>query len=243
MLEHRRQRSMLFILAFNYALWLGLFGLLFLMLEAILGTPQTSELMGAQLETLGMSLETLVYTSVTTFASLLMTNLPLFVAIMTATSVLHDRSCGTMPFLMLAPITRQELLLGKLVGAMAIPCVLHLVFVGAGCAPLGRLEVLAPQRDVLGGSAAFWVALVFGAPAAAALVGALGTVISALSRDTRTSIQFTNFFIGLLSLGFSFALVHGIPQGVALQVAFASGCIFVAALVLLFGAHLISSDV
>ena len=49
-----------------------------------------------------------------------------------------------------------------------------------------------------------WVAFLVGAPASAAFVGALGTVISALSRDVRTSMQYTSFFIGLLSLGIGF---------------------------------------
>lgn len=83
---------------------------------------------------------------VSTFGSLILTNLPLYVAIMAGTSVVHDRESGTMPFLLLAP-------------------------------------------------------------ASAVFVGAIGTVISALSRDLRTSLQYTSFFVGLLSLGFGYALV------------------------------------
>ena len=71
--------------------------------------------------------------------------------------------------------------------------------------------------------------------------GALGTVISALSRDVRTSMQYTSFFIGILSFGF--VLVDGISKGTALQVLYAGGCIIAAALTLLFGAWLISRDV
>ena len=59
----------------------------------------------------------------------------------------------------------------------------------------------------------------------------------------RTSMQYTSFFIGLLSLGMGFVLVDGISQGPLLQVAYAGGCIVAAALTLLVGAHLISKDV
>ena len=80
-------------------------------------------------------------------------------------------------------------------------------------------------------------------PASAFFVGALGTVISALSKDTRTSMQYTSFFIGLLSLGIGFVLVNGIAQGLALQLGYAVGCLVAAALILLVGARLISEDV
>jgi hypothetical protein len=82
-----------------------------------------------------------------------------------------------------------------------------------------------------------------GAPAAAAFVGALGTVISARSRDVRTSMQFTSFFIGVLSLGIGYVLVDGIAQGVGPQVAFAAGCLIAALTTLVVGARLLSTDV
>lgn len=242
-LEHRRQPWMLFILAFNYALWIGIFGLLFVALETIQSQPETASLMRQNLESFGVALEAFIGLSTSAFGSLMFTNLPLFVAIMAGYSVLHDRATGTMPFLMLAPLTRRRLIAGKLLGVMALPLLLHALFVGLGCLLLGRLEVLSGYRDRLGGSPAFWVAFLLGAPAAAAFVGALGTVISALSKDVRTSMQFTSFTIGLLSLGIGLTLVDGIPAGVGLQLAFAAGCTVAAGLTLLLGAHLISRDI
>jgi ABC-type transport system involved in multi-copper enzyme maturation permease subunit len=242
-LEHRRQPAMLFILAFNYLLWLGIFGLLFLALEAISRTPEALLQMTAGLEAFGVEMDAFLGLATSGFGSLLFTNLPLFVAIQSGTSVLHDRTCGTMPFLMLAPISRLQLVVGKLLGAMAFPLLLHLVFVGAGCLLLGRLDLLAPWSARLGGSPAWWVAYLLGAPAAAAFVGSLGTIISALSRDVRTSMQYTSFFIGLLSLGFGLVLVDGISQGTWMQLGFVAGCALAAALTLLLGARLISRDV
>lgn len=190
-----------------------------------------------------MEFDAFLQLATSTFASLSFTNLPLFVAIMSGTSVLHDRECGTMPFLMLAPVTRLQLLLGKLAGAMAIPLLCHLVFVGVSSLLLGRLEVLAPFAHKFGASPAWWIAFLLGAPASAAFVGALGTVISALSTDVRTSMQYTSFFIGLLSLGFGFVLVDGITQGPWVQLGFALGCLLTAAVTLVIGARLISRDV
>ena len=242
-LEHRRQPWMLFILAANYALWIFIFGTLFLVFERVASRPVAFAALKQQLSVVGISLDTFLQVATSTFGSLNFTNLPLYVAIMSGTSVLHDRECGTMPFLMLAPITRRQLLLGKLAGATAIPLLFHLFFVGTSSLLLGRLGSLAPFTHKFGASPAWWIAFLAGAPASALFVGALGTVISALARDVRTSMQYTSFFIGLLSLGIGFILVDGIAKGVLLQTVYAGCCIAAAALTILFGARLISRDV
>lgn len=243
LLEHRRQPWMIFILAANYLLWIVVFGALFVFLDEISRRPETLAALERQIAGSGVELRGLLAVATSSFGALCFTNLPVYVAIMSGTSVLHDRECGTMPFLMLAPITRRQLLLGKLAGAMAIPLLLHLLFVGASSLLLGRLECLAPFAFKFGAEPAWWFAFLFGAPASAAFVGALGTVISALSRDIRTSMQYTSFFIGLLSLGIGLVLVDGIVKGVMLQVAYAAACIAASALTLLLGARLISRDV
>ncbi len=241
-LEHRRQPWMLVILAANYAVLIGVFTGMFLLFDRVSGDPARMAMVKQQMGQFGVAFDAFLRLATSSFGSLLFTNLPLFVAIMSGTSVLHDRECGTMPFLMLAPLTRRHLLLGKLVGAMAIPVAMHVVLVGVSSLLLGRLNVLAPYAEMFGGSAAWWIALLAGAPASAAFVGSLGTVISALSRDIRTSMQYTSFFIGFLSLGIGFVLVDAISEGVGLQIAFAVGCVVGAAITLLVGARLISEE-
>jgi ABC-type transport system involved in multi-copper enzyme maturation permease subunit len=242
-LEHIRQPWMIFILAANYVLWIVIFGALFLIIDSVSSRPETLALLKQQLSGFGIDLDAFLKIATSAFGSLSFTNLPLYVAIMSGTSVLHDRECGTMPFLMLAPITRRQLLMGKLIGAMTIPLVFHLLFVGTSSILLGRLGSLTPFADKFGASPSFWMAFLVGAPASAAFVGALGTVISALSRDMRTSMQYTSFFIGLLSLGIGFVLVDGISKGMTLQVVFAMGCIVATLFTLLLGAGLISKDI
>ncbi len=143
---------------------------------------------------------------------------------------------------MLAPLTRLELLAGKLAGSMAIPVLMHVAFVGLGCLLLGRLELVA-DFPLFSASGAWWVALLVGAPSAAALIGAIGTAISALSRDVRTSMQTTSFIVGLLSLGIGYVLVDTLAEGVELQLVFAVACLMLGGLTLALGARLISRDV
>jgi ABC-type transport system involved in multi-copper enzyme maturation permease subunit len=242
LLEHRRQPWMIFILVASYTLWVFIFGAAFFVLDGVSREPgllaPVKEIVGFDVD-----IRAIQPAVITAFSTMMFTNLPLFVAIMSGTSVLHDRECGTMPFLMLAPLTRRQLLLGKLCGAMAIPLLLHLLFVGASTLVIGRLDSLAAFAPMLGGSSAWWIAFLFGAPASAAFVGALGTVISALSRDMRTAMQYTSFFIGLLSLGIGYVLVQGIARGPTLQLVYAGACVVATGLTLLFGAWLISKDV
>lgn len=241
-LEHRRQPAMIFILIANYAIWILVFGAAFSVLDLVGSQPGLASAV-KELAGFAVDIRALQPAAVTAFCTMMFTNMPLFVAIMSGTSVLHDRECGTMPFLMLAPLTRRRLLLGKLAGALVLPLALHLLFVGTSSLLFGRMASLASQADKLGGSPAWWLAFLVGAPASAAFVGALGTVISALSRDMRTSMQYTSFFIGLLSLGIGYVLVQGISEGVTLQLGYAASCMVATVLTLLFGAWLISKDV
>jgi|GEM_PF-1484043 len=242
-IEQYRQPWMLFILALNYILWIAIFGLLFRGLDAASKNPQLLALLSDQIGAAGMNTEGLLKAATSAYASLTFTNLPLYVAIMSGTSVLHDRERGTMPFLMLAPVTRQRLLAGKLAGALAIPFALHLVLAGGGNILVGRWEILTPYAWKFGASPAWWAAFLVGVPASGAFVGALGTVISALSKDMRTSMQYTSFFIGLLSLAFGFILVDGIEKGVAVQLIYALLCFAAATVTLKIGAGLISRDI
>ncbi len=246
-LEHSRQPAMIAVLAVNYLFWGGLFVFALTVLDKAAQTPQTLALISAQAADLGIcdgesALDALLRLTTSTFGALLFTNLPLFVAIMSGYSVLHDRTNNALPFLMLAPLSRYQLLLGKLLGALAIPTVLHIVGAGAVSAMVGSLDIMQSRAGQFGGSPAWWIAFLVGAPASGLLVGSLGTVISALSKDVRTSMQFTSFFIGILSLGFGFVLFDGITSGVDVQLGFALAATSLALLILFAGSRIVSRE-
>lgn len=247
-LEHRRQPWMIGIMTSNYVVWGAVFLAAIFALSVASETPQMLVMLDQRSTALGLcdgdsALDALLRLTTSTFGALLFTNLPLFVAIMSGYSVLHDRAIGALPFLMLAPLSRYQLLLGKLVGAMAIPSALHVVFVGGASIAARQFGVMAPYEAQFGGSPAWWVAFLLGAPASGFLVGSLGTVISGLSRDVRTSMQFTSFFIGILSLGFGFVLFDGISSGVGTQLAFAAGSLVAGLAILFVGSRIISRDI
>ena len=90
-LEQRRQPWMIFILAANYAFWSVAFGALFLLIDQFAGRPEDLVLFKQRLSEYGVQYDTVLQLTTSTFGSLTLTNLPLFVAIMSGTSVLHDR--------------------------------------------------------------------------------------------------------------------------------------------------------
>lgn len=247
-LEQRRQPWMLFILTANYLLWGSVFFFVVFLLDFASETPEMMAALRQQAPQLSIGgdadpFQNILKLSTSSFGALLFTNLPLYVAIMSGYSVLHDREVGALPFLMLAPLTRYQLLFGKLLGAMTIPYIMHVILVGPVLLVSGRFSIMIQFRDQLGYSPAFWVAYLIGAPASGLMVGALGTVISGLSKDVRTSMQYTSFFIGILSLVFGFSLFDGIPSGIVFQLVFAAGTILVGLGVLFLGSRIVSRDI
>ena len=247
-LEHRRQPSMLLVMAANYLLWNAAFVVVLVMLNSTRDNPQVMSLLDKQVLEMGIcngesALKGFVKIICSTFGAVMFTTMPLFVAIMSGYSVLNDRINGTMPFLMLAPLSRYQLLLGKVLGALTIPFLMHLFFVGLTTFLVRDLEIMAPFSDSFGGAPAWWVAFGLGTLAASFFVGSLGTVISGLSKDVRTSMQFTSFLIGILSLAFGHLLFDRISSGVAVQLMVAGGGFIGGLLILLVGSKVISRDI
>lgn len=242
-LEHRRQPAMLAIMVMTYLVFIMVFGAAFIALEIVASDPAAMSLVLTQLDNMGVELDPFIYLGVSAFVALMFTNMPLFVALFGAYSVLHDRTNGTMPYLMLSPLTRFQLLLGKLAGVMAIPMLLHFAIVGVSTLALGRLDILAPSAPMMGGSVAWWIAYLLSIPMAAFFIGAFGTVISALSRDVRTSLQYTQFFNGFFSIATSAIVVDMLTEGAVMQFLFSGAAVAGGFAALFFGARLISRDV
>ena len=150
-------------------------------------------------------------------------------------ALLHDRQTGTLPFLLLAPIRRAELLGGKVIGAIAPSIGIYLVVSGGLAVFASTLDVAATQRGVLPPSPAFLLAFFIGGPAWAGAVSTLCAVISGAARDVRTAQQgvwlvmlFATFacgwmLVGLMSRGVLVELGVAVLGLVALGIALASG--------------------
>lgn len=164
-------------------------------------------------------------------------------AVMAGHGVLHDRQCGTFTFLLLAPVSRRQLLLGKVLGALALPTLIYWVTTGLGAfatfaSPLAR-EAAA---GALPGAPAFWVAWWVGGPAWSAFAGALCAGISALSADVRTAQQGSWFVVFFAALAAGSVLVWGLSNGLFAELGAAAVGLAGAWLATEVGAELLGRD-
>lgn len=245
--EHLRQPSMLAVMLANYLIWNAAFVVVLVLLNSTRENPDMLKMLDQQALQMGIcngesALRGIVRLTTSTFGAVMFTTMPLFVAIMSGYSVLNDRLQGTIPFLMLAPLSRFQLVLGKVVGALALPFAMHVVCVGITSFAVAGLEVMEPFGAQFGGSAAWWVAFLVGTPASSFVIGSLGTVISGLSKDVRTSMQYTSFFIGFLSLGFGHVLFDRMNDGLGVEIGFAAASMVVGLIILWIGSRIISRD-
>lgn len=156
----------------------------------------------------GASPELLLPRMVWTLNSILFTEGMALPGILAAHAVLHDRQTGALQAVLASPIRASSYVAGKLLGVIAIPCLIMLLVAGLCQLIAGPLPELG---DALGtkvpGHADWWLALALGTPLQASLFSLLGLVFSSLSRDTRTAQQWTYVVLGLIPIapGFWFA--------------------------------------
>jgi ABC-type Na+ efflux pump permease subunit len=157
-------------------------------------------------------------------------------------TLLHDRLCGTLPFLLLAPVGRAELLAGKVAGALVAPTALYLVtqilvMGGAAALPLG-----GASAGVLPPSPTWVVAALIGGPVWAAAIAVVCAIVSALARDVRAAQQGVWLIMLFATLGAGYLLAGRLADGVLVQLLVAAGGAGLAAAALAVGGRILSRD-
>jgi ABC-type Na+ efflux pump permease subunit len=163
-------------------------------------------------------------------------------AVLAGHALLHDRQVGALPFLLLAPISRLELLAGKLLGALGAPLLLYFLLSGVASLVAAALPVTAPFADRLPPSPSFLIAFVLGGPAWAAAIGALCVIASSAARDVRTAQQLVWLLMFFATFVCGFLLAGLLPYGPAVQAGVAGLGAFSAFVGLAVGAQVIRRD-
>ncbi|MCB9677304.1 MAG: ABC transporter permease subunit [Alphaproteobacteria bacterium] len=164
-----------------------------------------------------------------------------FVGVMAGHSLLHDRQVGTLPFLLLAPVTRPVLLAGKVLGALAPLTAVHVVISAVGGLATVVLPVTAGFPELGPRSAGWWVALLLSGPAWGAFVATTCAVISSLARDVRMAQQAVWFVVFFVQLLVAF-LITGSLGSIGTQVAAAVLGAIATGTALAVGANVLSRD-
>lgn len=180
--------------------------------------------------------------AVTTGSFLLFTQYLGISGVLAGHTTLHDRQCGTLPFLLLAPVSRTELLLGKVVGALVPPTALYL---GAQLTVMGFAALLPVSRlaaGLLPPSGGWWVATFVGAPLWAGAVAILCAIVSAVARDVRTAQQGVWLLMFFATLGAGYLLAARMADGALTQFLVALLGASIGGAALFVGARVLSRD-
>jgi len=140
-----------------------------------------------------------------------------FASVLAGHTILHDRQVHALPFLLLAPVTRLELLLGKVLGAIALPTSLYLAF---GLLTMGSVSLFplsAGHEALLPTSLAWWIAVFVGGPIWALGVGVICATVSAMADDVRGAQQGVWFVMFFATFASGYLLAGRLSDGPVLQ--------------------------
>jgi ABC-type transport system involved in multi-copper enzyme maturation permease subunit len=241
-LEQRRQPVMLGAITLLYGIITTLVVATVALLQMLVTRPNLAEQVVAPGEALEPGLAAIVGSVLGLWNFLLFTQFLGIAGVLSGHAVLHDRQCGTLTFLLLAPVRRLPLLTGKVLGAIGWPVVLYLgaAIVGgvlASLFPLARTHLaLVPL------SAVWWTATLLTAPLWALCIGGVCTLISSLAHDVRTAQQGVWFVLFFATLATGGLLTWSLTQGVATQLGVSALALAGAAGTLFSGAQVISRD-
>jgi ABC-type transport system involved in multi-copper enzyme maturation permease subunit len=238
-LEQRRQPWMLLSIATLYGLVAGTAALGIFVLQYLHDRPDGTELLTLWLHT---SPAALAGSLLALFDFLAFTQFLGIAAVSCGHALLHDRQCGTLTFLLLAPTGRVTLLLGKVLGALGWPLVLYWLLSGCAAALMSLAPITAGHPQYLPRSASFLVAFGLGCPLWALWLGTGCALLSAVARDVRTAQQGVWFAVFFTSLLAGSLLTWGLEAGVLAELAVAGLAGSGAAGALTVGSALLTRD-
>lgn len=236
--EQRRQPVMLMVITALYLLLAVVVLTPMPLLQSIANDPTLLEQMGDLLGGVVSGedfIDNATYGVLLSFNFLMFTQFLGIAAVMSGHAVLHDRQCGTLPFLLLSPVKRVELFTGKVLGAIGTSLLLYLVVSGGIGLSLLAFPIAHAYPDFLPLNPAWWVAFLVGGPIWAVFISTMCTIVSSLASDVRTSQQSVWFimFFGQFLAGT--LLTNSLPDGVGMQVAVALLGLFCAGAALFVG--------
>ena len=245
-LELGRQPSMIAIMASLFTIIAGLVVSALLLLNHIAAEPRLTADFTYWLPAVGIEGEAAVAALAAGVVGisnwLVFTQFLGVAAVLAGHSVLHDRQCQTLPFLLLAPVRRFELMAGKVIGALGPPFALYLLISGGASVFVATLPITAPLSDRLPPSPSWMIAFLIGGPLWALFVGTLCAMVSSVARDVRTAQQGVGFVVFFTTFGCGYLLAALVEYGAVVQLAVAGLGGLCGAAALFASSQLVSRD-
>ncbi len=142
-------------------------------------------------------------------------------AVMAGHAGIHDRVTGTLPFLLLAPVRRFELLAGKVIGSLSVPMLVYVIVGGLASHLATTHPSAAESAAYLPPSAGWGVTFFIAAPIWSTFTATICVLVSAAARDVRTAQQAAWGVVFFATFVLSPLLVGLLPMGAWPQLALA----------------------
>jgi ABC-type transport system involved in multi-copper enzyme maturation permease subunit len=134
-------------------------------------------------------------------------------AVLAGHTVLHERQIHSLAFLLLAPVRRGELVLGKVLGALAFPGAVYAAVVLVLGLFLHTLPITAPVADLIPPSGGWLAAFALAGPIWAFVVCTLCSIASTIAPDVRTAQQLVWLVVTAVTLTVCYALTILVGAG------------------------------
>ncbi len=163
-------------------------------------------------------------------------------AVLAGHGMLHERQCGTFTFLLLAPVRRLELLVGKVAGALALPTLLYLVTAIVTSALMSGSDAAMRAPWFALPSPSWIVGIGLAGPAWTLACASACTLISAHTADVRTAQQGVWLLVFFATVALGPLLTATLPAGPGMQLLSAAAGALASATLLYTGALLTRRD-
>ncbi len=159
------------------------------LLDLLARPPYRSNLEQFLLESPDRFLEFAVVGTLASFNFLAYSQYIGFVGVIAGHALLHDRQVGTLPFLLLAPVPRLQLLAGKVLGALGPLTAIVVVVMAVAGLVVGSFPSVKGHEALAARTVSWWVALLGAGPSWGAFVATVAVVLSSVARDVRFAQQ------------------------------------------------------
>jgi ABC-type Na+ efflux pump permease subunit len=163
-------------------------------------------------------------------------------AVLAGHTVLHERQTHALPFLLLAPLRRGELVVGKVLGAALFPGVVYACVVVALGLFLRTLAITEPVRDLLPPSGGWIFGFGVAGPVWALVVCTLCAIASSIAPDVRTAQQLVWLVVTAVTLTVCYALTVLVGSGAGAELVLAALGALVLALAVLLASVTLGRD-
>lgn len=233
--DHIRQPSIIIGAIGFYLLVELLFASIFGIVSSQIDNPAVQQLLG------GKTPDALAAELVGAYNSYVVFEPAALAGLLGGHAFINDRERGTLPFLLLTPVSRVQLLVGKVLGCALVALSIHVLIGGVQTWALSRFELAQMASQLLPFSLSWVIGFLAGTTAWTLASAALAVILGAVIKDIRGSLAFGSLLGFVLTTPPIFAVGFTMDDTLLASMVALAGFAFTAVLIVV-GQFLIKRD-